>query len=130
MTTTVEQDQSKHADAFGQLRYDADGSFVFPGATGVRKPITFDNIAQDATPFCGEHHRHPSDVAGYAIALTRAGHGRVRDLVVYDDPRRYGEVVELAGEIREALNEIPGDEFRSTYARIDVLYADGCRGIL
>lgn len=34
----VERNQSKHVDAAGALRYDADGSEVFPGPTGVRRP--------------------------------------------------------------------------------------------
>lgn len=33
----VRRDQSKHVGADGRLRYSADGSEVFPGATGVRR---------------------------------------------------------------------------------------------
>jgi len=44
----VTKDQSKHRDASGVLRYSADGSEVFPGPTGVRRPA-IEQIIDDNT---------------------------------------------------------------------------------
>ena len=78
-------------------------------------------IAEDETPFCGTHHAWPDDIAGYAVVLTAFGHGKICDLAYFDAPS-YGEAVEAA---RQARADPSND-----YARIDVLYKDGCRGIL
>lgn len=46
MIDPIHSDQSKHTDAEGKLRYNADGSEVFPGPTGVRR--------YEACDICGE----------------------------------------------------------------------------
>lgn len=83
-------------------------------------------IAANPTPFCGAHHKWPDDIAGYAVVLTRFGHGKVRD-DGYFDAHCYGETVRRARELREQAHELESDW---DYARIDVLYTDGCRRIL
>jgi hypothetical protein len=83
--------------------------------------LTFESIAQDEIHTSGSHSL--GDHVGYVIALTKFGEGRVRDLALYEGATSYGETVEMAREIRAILP-------RENYARIDVLYSNGDRGIL
>jgi hypothetical protein len=97
-----------------------------PALTSINFDGTDYPLAPDETrTFCGTHHRHPDDVIGYAVVATRFGHGRIAD-VGYYGARMYGEAVELAHEVRDIAKDTPVFD----YARIDVLYNDGCRGIL
>ena len=93
---------------------------------------TLSTISQDETPFCGTHH-HQDDVGGYVVVATRFGEGRLYDVEVFPQENvgseaspyftAYGDAIALAKRWRE---DCPAGE----YARIDVLYGDGCRRIL
>lgn len=105
---------------------DHPGTFSADAIVHQIQPLTiFPKIAQDETPYCGTNHRWPDDIAGYVLVLTRSGEGRIRDVAMWDDSTKYGEVIEMRRELRDAIadnNEL--------HIRTDVLYNDGCRGIL
>lgn len=84
--------------------------------------ISLETVAPDETPFCGTHHSL-GDHAGYVVVLTQSGHGKVVDFDTYESGQ-YGQAVEDAHMLRLAAPKGSG-----YYARIDVVYSDGCRGI-
>lgn len=81
------------------------------------------DVAEDETPFCGRHHKWPDEIAAYVVVATRFDRGKVRDLEAFA-PTDYGLAVACAHVHRHE----PGEG--ADYARIDVVYVDGCRGIL
>lgn len=71
-----------------------------------------------------------NDVAGYVVVLTKFGAGKVEDFRVYDRTA-YVAAVEDAHDLR--LHQLHPDlapDVAYDYARIDVLYENGDRGIL
>lgn len=74
---------------------------------------------------------HISEQAGYVVVRTRMGEGAIEDVATFPNTSAgvcyaYSDALELAWKIRA---EGMADGSRE-YARIDVLYRDGCRGIL
>ena len=83
--------------------------------------LSLASIAADETRCGGVHH--VSQIVGYVAVETEFGVGKVRDAQLFEGDTSYGAAIECVQQLRADAGE-------GGYARCDVLYDDGCRGIL
>jgi hypothetical protein len=95
---SVVQNQSKHVGADGKLRYDADGSEVFPGPTGVRQPPVREQtrcVVEDVQWACQQSFFWQVSQPGVDSFDVRTSSGRVFTVTValkQDDHGAAGDV--------------------------------------